>query len=454
MKIISKNPFIKWLKRTIIVFFVLAMLYGIGRLIVLQVDKIYSGRREPYIQLVSSNQATIRWQTIKPEQSTMKIGISLDNLNIVYQENEKHTEHDITIKQLQANTRYFYSIESSGKNNIGGKEYWFTTAPELGLSNNSRFVVIGDSGRPGPDVVKTKKALVQWAKTHPRPNKADLDFMLTLGDNAYKSGSNKQYQAAFFDVFQSLLKNIPVWPGYGNHDDRRDVFFDIFNLPTKGEAGGIPSGTEHYYSFEFANIHLISLDTTASDISPQGEMLQWLKNDLSNNKMPWIIAFFHHPPYSKGHHDSDDPDDSDGIMMDVRQHMIPILEYYGVDLVLAGHSHVYERSFLLNNHYGLSSTLTSDMVLNPSKGNKESGPYTKPAIISTPNKGTVYVVAGSTSTLDPRNLNHPAMCESRIEIGGLIIDVFNDTLTARFITKDSIISDEFSIKKINPEIKQ
>ena len=68
-----------------------------------------------------------------------------------------------------------------------------------------------------------------------------------------------------------------------------------------------------------------------------------------------MIAFCHHPPYTKGSHDSD----ADIELMEMRQNALPILEDAGVDLVLSGHSHSYERSFLIDGHYGTSSTFTS-----------------------------------------------------------------------------------------------
>jgi hypothetical protein len=78
-----------------------------------------------------------------------------------------------------------------------------------------------------------------------------------LGDNAYLSGTDAQYQTAVFDVFGQLLRNTPVWPTIGNHEtyaataDGHIAYYDIFSLPEDGQAGGVPSGTERYYSFDY-----------------------------------------------------------------------------------------------------------------------------------------------------------------------------------------------------------
>src|SRR2546425_5664596 len=152
-------------------------------------------------------------------------------------------------------------------------------------------------------------------------------------------------------------------------------YYDIFTLPKSGEAGGVASGTEAYYSFNYANIHFVCLDSIDSNRSPSGAMLTWLKADLAANTRQWLIAFWHYPPYSKGSHDSD-PDTTSTQM---RQYVLPILDDYGVDLVLSGHSHSYERSYLLDGHYGVSSTLTSAMIVDAGDARIDvNGAYQKP----------------------------------------------------------------------------
>ena len=151
-----------------------------------------------------------------------------------------------------------------------------------------------------------------------------------------------------------------LWPTLGNHDGRSadsttesGPYYDIFSLPRNGEAGGVASGTEAYYSFDYGNMHFICLDSNETDRSADGAMMTWLEADLAANDKEWVIAFWHHSPYSKGHYDSDEL----GRSIDLRQNAVPLLERYGVDLVLTGHSHSYERSYLIDGHYGLSGHL-------------------------------------------------------------------------------------------------
>ena len=132
-------------------------------------------------------------------------------------------------------------------------------------------------------------------------------------------------------------------------------YYDIFSFPKLAEAGGVASGTEAYYSFDYGNIHFVCLDSDETIRASNGPMANWLRNDLANNTQDWLIAFFHHPPYSKGSHNSD----TETELIQMRQNFLPILEEHGVDLVLSGHSHAYERSKFIDGHYGSSGTFNS-----------------------------------------------------------------------------------------------
>src|SRR5438093_995319 len=131
----------------------------------------------------------------------------------------------------------------------------------------------------------------------------NADRRLMLGDNAYPRGTDSEYQAAVFDMYPTMLRKSVLWPTFGSHEGRSansvtqtGPYFDIFTLPRNAEAGGIVSGTEAYYSFDYGNIHFIVLDSFGSDRSPRGPMLSWLQPDLALTTQDWIIAYWHHPP--------------------------------------------------------------------------------------------------------------------------------------------------------------
>jgi hypothetical protein len=219
--------------------------------------------------------------------------------------------------------------------------------------------VIGDSGTANANAAAVRDAYINYTGNR------HTDLWLMLGDNAYQSGTDAEYQNAVFNMYPTLLRQSVVWPTLGNHDGaaansatQSGPYYDIFTLPKNAEAGGVASRTEAYYSFDYGNIHFVVLDSFETSRAPNGAMLTWLANDLAATNQPWIIAYFHHPPSTIGSHNSD----TEIELIEMRQNALPILEAGGVDLVLAGHSHSYERSYLLDGHYGLSSTLTPSMI--------------------------------------------------------------------------------------------
>ena len=223
---------------------------------------------------------------------------------------------------------------------------------------------------------------------------------MMLGDNAYTAGTDAEYQAAVFqNKYEAMLRKSVLWPTLGNHDGQSAklgepdwALYSIFTLPAGGEAGGVPSGTEAFYAFDTANIHFVCLDSYETDNAPGSPMLTWLDADLTATQQEWAIVFWHHPPYTKGTHDSD----TDPELVAMRQNVLPILDVDGVDLVLCGHSHDYERSALIDGHYGDSSTFGPSFVVDGGDGRIGSGgPYRKPAAWRVPHSGCVYLVAGT-----------------------------------------------------------
>ena len=132
----------------------------------------------------------------------------------------------------------------------------------------------------------------------------------------------------------------------------------------------------------------------------------------------------------------------------MREIALPMLESYGVDLVLSGHSHSYERSYLLDGHYGDSSTFDAAMKLDGGDGRADdSGSYDKLDLIKAPNNGAVYVVAGNAGKISDGTLNHPAMYASIKQLGSVILEVGGNNLDATFIDHTNTVQDYFTITK-------
>jgi hypothetical protein len=366
-------------------------------------------------------------------------------------------DHKVVLSGLSPDTLYNYTVGTTGQVLAGGDlssngdgEYFFVTSPSVATDKDTRIWVIGDSGTANADAEAVREAYKSFTGAR------GTDVWLMLGDNAYNNGSDSNYQAAVFDFYPQLLRQVSLWSAFGNHDGI-DVFFNppgaypqIFTFPTAGESGGVASNSELYYSFDYGNIHFISLDSTTNAARlPGSSMLTWLAADIAANNQDWTIAFWHHPEYSKGSHDSD----AEVALQEMRQNVVPMLEAGGVDLILSGHSHSYERSFLVDGHHGSSATLTPAMILDNGDG-KESGDgaYVKPGSPGTPNQGAIHAVIGSSGKTEAEGaLNHPVMYTSMLTLGSMVLDVSGNKLDAAFIDSTGVVQDEFTIVKSLPQ---
>jgi 3',5'-cyclic AMP phosphodiesterase CpdA len=172
-------------------------------------------------------------------------------------------------------------------------------------------------------------------------------------------------------------------------------------------------------------------------------MMNWLENDIASTTQKWVIVFFHHPPYSGGYHKSD----SDAQLIEMRTRFNPIIENYGVDLVLCGHSHCYERTFLIDGHYGLSTNFTAAMKKGGGDGRIDGGgAYTK---TDGSHNGAVYLVTGSGSKYNGGPVTKlPCMYTAFDQIGSVMLDIDATSIHAKFISgSNGAIDDSFTIIK-------
>jgi hypothetical protein len=407
--------------------------------------------RGPYLQSGSTTSIVVRWRTDWFDGTRVAFGTNLANPDAVLTALEETTEHEVKLSGLRPDTKYYYSVGTSEIVLTNGPDFFFVTAPLS--AKPTRLWVIGDAGTAGDYqrfVRDAYRVLVQDTATE-----RHTDLWLMLGDNAYQAGTDIEYQVAVFETYQWLLQRSVLWPTIGNHDAASAIpggsfpYVDNFTLPVNGEAGGVASGTERYYSFDYGNIHFICLDANTSVRTAGSPMLAWLEQDLIATDKDWIIAFWHQPPYTWGTHTSDFEQD----LIEMRENAVPLLESYGVDLVLCGHSHVYERSFLLDGHYGFSSTFQKEtMALNAGMGrDSDNSTYRKPAGGLGAGRGTVYVVCGNSGEggLGEFDL-HPAMAINHGGFGSIVLDIDGLRLDARYLTHDSEIRDYFTIEKGAP----
>ena len=159
------------------------------------------------------------------------------------------------------------------------------------------------------------------------------DAVLTLGDNAYTSGSPSEF-SSFYQ---------PTWgrhraktkPAVGNHEYKTAGaagFFDYFG-PLAGQRG------QAYYSFDLAGWHIVALNSNIERTagSPQET---WLRNDLARNSSRCVLAYWHHPRWNIGTKGDDA----------TQAALWNALYDHGADVVLVGHDHNYQRYYRLDKN--------------------------------------------------------------------------------------------------------
>lgn len=415
--------------------------------------------RGPYLQQLSNSGVIIRWRTDIPTVSLVKYYQSDSTQAIIHVDVNEVNDHIVQLSNLQADTRYFYSVGTTTTTLASGKDFYFVTAPPKGSTRPINIWAMGDFGDESTTVyMQTQKGIRDsYLKNKPAFN----DLWLWLGDNAYCCGTDKEYQKQVFDFYgQNIFGNTTFFPVPGNHEyfasptgrvDKKIPYYDIISVPTKGEMGGVPSGEKAYYSFDYGNVHVIALDSDGFDegkyrvYETQSKQYQWLKKDLEANKAMWTIVMFHHPPYTKRSHDSD----AEPELQYIREGLVPLFDQYKVDLVLTGHSHIYERSYLMKNHTGYSMSFDKNIhVVQQVSGRYDAEPGAGPFINK--KEGTIYCVVGSAGRLDWNGTHdvHPSSIYSNISIGGsLLMTVNGNRLDARWICADGIERDHFTIFK-------
>jgi len=406
----------------------------------------------PMLGSASPTSIVVKWTTDVPTDSRVRYGSTIGALTSAVHDATLVTDHEVTITGLLPSTTYHYAIGSSSADLAGDDAgHHFRTFPAPGSDAPLRIWAIGDAGTTYQSQLDVRDAYTAFAG----PNKADVWLM--LGDNSYWQGRAFEYREGIFKVYQEQLRDTPLFPAPGNHDyysgangtSNNGPFFSTFVCPKLGQGGGVASNKENYYSFDHGRVHFICLDSYGVTRAVGGAMYNWLVNDLAyaDTHSDWVIAYWHHPPYTKGTHDSDQPAGDE--MTDMRANFLPLLEQHGVDLVLSGHSHVYERSYLTDGHYGLSSTYNAvTMRLDGTSGQASTtGPYRKHGD-TRPHEGTVYAVCGVSGKSGTGSLNHPAMhLSTSAHFGSMVIDINGADMRVRFLNAQGATVDDLTLRK-------
>jgi hypothetical protein len=428
--------------------------------------------RGPYLQMPGSDRMTVVFHTdVALTTAEVDYGTTTALGTVVAGTSSADLlggfKHVVELTGLTADTKFFYAVGDNGSSiTTPGDDYAFITSPVPGTRQPIRIWTYGDSGywpgSSGTEYMDTRLAYYDHVGGGDVNAAADAtDVHLYLGDNAYTVGDDSTYQSRFFapPELAAYHQRQPFFSAMGNHEgfgnnslNESGAYFDMFYFPTANELGanGVASGSESYYSFDYGNIHFIILDSEdvlESVDSLGAPMVTWLENDLLATDADWIIVAWHRPPYSKGQfHDSDVENNE----VEARETFNPILESYGVDVVLSAHSHTYERSYLIDGYYGLEDSLTPANLLDAGDGDPlGNGPYRKPSFQQAPNEGAVYIVSGSAADLRsfvPAE-GHKVHQKSLLSLGTSILEVDGDTMTGKFLDDSGVVLDSFRIEK-------
>jgi len=359
---------------------------------------------------------------------------------------EVYLKADIT--GLDADATYQYQIGKPGSTESSdwSEIYTFTTAP--GRTDAFSFVALGDTqGNSWADYRPLMLTQAAYAEAlEAAPNAA---FVLHTGD-IVENGTVADMWNRYFKALGSYGATIPHLAAIGNHDAIQvssEFYYDLhFNHPNNGGTSKLdtvytsqlPSGSdlaalaqradETFYSFNYGDVHFVVLNS--GNYTPWDQYIleaqrAWLISDLqANAHAKWTVVTVHEPVYHRrGGNES-------------RPWLYDVIEGYGVDLVIQGHSHLVTRSYPMKD----GSIVT-----------KES----PDAIVR--GSGTVYTTVGSTTT------NHDSMGNPNMEEMMLIktpaseqaaytcVTVTDTQLTMTVRQLDGLVLDQFTITGPSPD---
>jgi predicted MPP superfamily phosphohydrolase len=397
----------------------------------------------PYIQpgnvsTFSKEQKVVIWQTDSipatffvefsegPIETTKKISTAKVSSAPVNVGGHMTLLYRAVLTGLKFDAEYGYRVRMEDK--VIGSAIFTTRTKKA----SSRFAVFGDCGTGS-----TQQKAIAYQVSLQKP-----EFVLVTGDNVYNSGLAREYLARFFSVYlfpeasqdmgAPLMRSVPFYMILGNHDVQAfnlDKFPDglayfyyndtPLNAPQtevtveargqpavlkafeKGTGGRYPKAAN--YSFDHGNVHIVCLDANAYANPLDPSLVDWLRSDLRSTKAGWKIVSYHHPGFnsSKAHYD-----------YQLWRLLSPLLEELGVDLVLNGHVHNYQRSVPLK--FAPKRNKEGDQYIITPEG-RIDGMFTLDqqfdGVTNTKAKGIIYVVsgAGGAALYDPALSGQPEL---------------------------------------------
>jgi hypothetical protein len=327
--------------------------------------------RGPVAESVTQRSAVISFRTTAPARTfvALRTGGRVDAGTGV--------DHVATLEGLTPGRHYTYRVEANSTVLAAGS---FRAAPARAA--RFTFAVVGDFGSGTANEAAVAALIESW-----RP-----DFVLTVGDNAYPSGSSRLLDRDIFGPYGAVMRASAWFPALGNHDVKAD--------------GGEPEldafhslGNERWYRFTWGNAGVVVLDSNSS-VAPGSPQLRFARAALAKASC-FRFAAWHHPPW--------EPPGS-SISPGLRRTIVPLVEEEHVQVVFEGHLHAYARS--------------------------------------RPHHGVLYVAVGTGGAEladDAGSLTIPSARVVQGRFGALRVDVAGRSARLRYQTVDGIVRDEFRL---------
>jgi len=308
--------------------------------------------RGPFLQNATSRSIQIIWKTLDPADTAIEYGTN-STLGLTLSDSTLATNHVATLTNLAPDTAYFYRVRSAANGQIAVSPV--ETFRTLKASGSLSFVVVGDTGvgsRAQYDIAEVMR-------------KAKPDLVLHAGDVIYPSFTYTYADTRCLSVYGPHMKNVPYFFALGNHDlySGDGPFLDAFYSPTNNVPLAVHAAErtspEHYYSFDHGDAHFVVLFApflNQYQLKVDDPQHRWLAADLAASKKPWKFITLHHPMATSALHRFDDYN-GNGIAdrTDVLKSVLPLAAKHGVQMVIAGHDHVYERFNPTNAVYPIVS---------------------------------------------------------------------------------------------------
>jgi predicted phosphodiesterase len=284
----------------------------------------------PVLLRVSEDRAALMWETEVEGPGKVLYGkgnvldgeVTTEPIQVEYGINKKAAFiHKTWLEYLEPGQTYSYRvtgpkapvlqrIATLGRSGIQSKVYKFRTVPED--TNEVTFLVYGDS--------RTRPKVHRRVVEQMLDKKAD--FVVHSGDLVSSGDHYEQFGPQYFEPVKGLAENVPIYIAKGNHEGKKGNFEKLL----------VPDGRTNTFGFDYGPVHVFCVDNYSSGLTVQ-EQLRQIADDARKSTAQWKFVCYHKPSLNFGGHWSDwgYPD------------ALRLLSEAGVDFVLTGHSHQYER---------------------------------------------------------------------------------------------------------------